>query len=113
MKARRGMALLFALSVGAILSILAVSLLSLYYGDYHSQRVQQFAIQAYWNARAGLERYAETRQLPEKRLYDFGSNGVCQVSVDHQDLIFEGRSGSVTRTFRLISGDPAQKVEIP
>ena len=102
------MALLFALSVGAILSILAVSLLSLYYGDYHSQRVQQFAIQAYWNARAGLERYGETRQLPEKRLYDFGPNGL-----DHQDLIFEGRSGSVTRSFRLISGDPAQKVEIP
>lgn len=107
------MALLFALSVGVILSILAISLLGLYYGDYHSQRVQQFAIQAYWNARAGVEHYAESRQLPEKRLYDFAANGVCQVKVDHQDLVFEGHSGSVTRTIRLISGDPAQRVEIP
>jgi type II secretory pathway pseudopilin PulG len=48
------MALLFTLTVGVILSILAVSLLGLYYGDYHSQRLQQQAIQAYWNARAGV-----------------------------------------------------------
>jgi type II secretory pathway pseudopilin PulG len=75
------MALLFTLTVGVILSILAVSLLGLYYGDYHSQRLQQQAIQAYWNARAGVEHYLDARQLPEKRTYDFGASGDCKLEV--------------------------------
>ena len=107
------MALLFTMSVGVILAILAVSLISLYYGDFHSQRMQQQAIQAYWNARAGVERYCDARQLPDKGLYDFGASGQCQVTQDKQDLLFEGRSGAITRHIRLLAGDPARKVEQP
>ena len=107
------MALLFTLSVGVILSILAVSLIGLYFGDFHSQRMQQQAIQAYWNARAGVEHYCDARQLPDKGLYDFGRSGQCQVSQDKQDLLFEGRSGAMTRHIRLLNADPAQRVEEP
>ena len=121
--------MLFTMSVGVILAILAVSLISLYYGDFHSQRMQQQAIQAYWNARAGVERYCDARQLPDQGppsprdgggggwgnegLYDFGASGQCQVSQDKQDLLFEGRSGAMKRHIRLLAGDPARKVEQP
>ena len=91
------MALLFTLSVGVILAILAVSLIGLYYGDFHAQRMQQQAVQAYWNARAGVEHYCDARQLPDKGLYDFGASGRCQVSQDKQDLVFAGSSGAMTR----------------
>ena len=112
-KTTRGMALLFTLSVSAILAILAVSLLGLYWGDYRSQRLQQQALQSYWTARAGVEHYCDARQLPDKGLYDFGTCGQCQVTQDGQDLVFEGRSGAMARHIRLLSGDPAQRVEQP
>ena len=107
----KGMALLYTLAVGAILSILAISLLGLYFGDYHAQRTQQQAIQACWNARAGVERYCDSRQIPDKGLYDFGSTGQCLVTQEKQDLVFEGRAGTMSRHIRLISGEPAQRVE--
>ena len=93
--------------------VLTVSLLGLYFGDYHAQRMQQQAVQAYWNARAGVEHYCDARQLPDKGLYDFGLAGQCQVTQDNQDLVFVGKSGAMSRPIRLLAGDPAQRVEQP
>jgi hypothetical protein len=104
------MALLFTLSVGAILSILAVSLIGLYFGDYHSQRMQQQAIAAYWNARSDVERYCDARQLPDKGTY---TEFDCQVSQENRDLVFTGHSGAMSRRIKLLGGDPAQRVELP
>ena len=61
---QQAMALLFTLAVGVVLILLAVSLFTLYSSDVHSQSQQHQAIQAYWLARAGVERYSDTRQLP-------------------------------------------------
>jgi type II secretory pathway pseudopilin PulG len=113
MPSRRGIALLTTLAVGAVLTILAVSLLTLYFNDYHSQKIQQQAIQAYWNARSGVETYCDSRHLPTDGRYDFGAVGLCQVTQSGTNLVFTGQSGSVHRTITLLSGDPAQRVEQP
>ena len=49
-----GVALLFTLSIGTILILLAVSLLSLYSSGVQAQAQQQNGLQAYWSARAGV-----------------------------------------------------------
>jgi len=110
---KRGLALLFTLSVGTVLILLAVSLSSLYSSDVYSQAQQHQAIQAYWLARAGVERYTDSRQVPPSGLYDFSPHGRCSVTQQGRDLIFEGQSGKQRRRILLLQGDPARKVEDP
>lgn len=110
---RRGVALLFTLSVCTLLIVLAVSLLTLYSSDAYSHGQQQQAIQAYWNARAGVERYTDSRQLPPSKLYDFGPSGRCSVMKNGEDFLFEGQCGGQTRQIVLRDGDPARKIEQP
>ena len=107
----RGIALLTTLAVGVILTILAVSLLALYYEDFSAQRVQQHSIQAYWNARSAVERYSQNRQLPPSGRYDFAEAGTCSVQEVKGELVFEGRSGSSNQKIRLQSGNPALRAE--
>ncbi len=107
----RGVALLLTLTVGAVLVILATSLVGLYFNDYYSQRMQQQAVQAYWNARSGVETYCDTRSLPSGGRYDFGSTGSCEVTVKDKDLVFVGQSGMARRSLSLLDGDPARRVE--
>ena len=61
---RRGVALVFTLSVGVLLIVLSISLFSFYSSEVYSQGQQQKAIQAYWNARAGLEHFCLERRVP-------------------------------------------------
>lgn len=103
--------MLTTLAVGVILTILAVSLLGLYYEDFSAQRVQQRSVQAYWNARSAVERYAQTRRLPPGGSYDFGKAGTCSVLEEAGDLVFEGRSGGSQQRIRLQAGNPALPVE--
>jgi|JRYG01.1.fsa_nt_gb hypothetical protein len=110
---KRGVALLFALTVGGLLLILAASLLTLYSSDAFSQGKQQQSMQAYWNARAGVERYCLSRTLPPTGVYELGKSGRCKVSENKGDLWFEGEYASQTRKILLISGDPSQRREEP
>lgn len=110
---KRGVALLFTLSVGVLLIVLSVSLLTLYSSDAYSQGQQQQALQAYWNARAGVEHFCDQRQLPEGSTYDFAGRGRCVVSVEGKDLVFEGQYGKQKRRIRLLERDPSKKVEEP
>lgn len=113
MSTTRGMALLFTLSVGALLVILAASLFALYSSDVHSQHQQHQSMQAYWFARAGVERYSDSRRLPPEGRYDFSPHGYCRVLQQGPDLIFEGLSGKQHCRILLHNGDPAHKVEQP
>jgi type II secretory pathway component PulK len=99
--------------VGALLTVLAMSLLTLYSSDAYSQGQQQHAIQAYWNARSGVERYCESRQLPASGIYDFGTLGNCTVREEAEDLWFQGEYNGQRRRIVLQNGDPALKREEP
>lgn len=105
------MALVFTLSVGVLLIILSLSLFSFYSSEVYSQGQQQKAVQAYWNARAGLEHFCQDRRVPANGVYDFRERGRCEVFKDGADLIFQGLSGSQKRCIRLLERDPARRVE--
>lgn len=107
----RGVALVFTLTVGVLLIILSLSLFSFYSSEVYSQNQQQKALQAYWNARAGLEHFCQDRRVPSGALYDFGERGRCEVRSEGKDLIFEGLAGSQKRRIRLLERDPARRVE--
>lgn len=108
---QRGVALVFTLSVGVLLIILSLSLFSFYSSEVYSQGQQQKALQAYWNARAGLEHFCQDRRVPASGVYDFRERGRCEVRSDGKDLIFEGQSGAQKRRIRLLERDPARRVE--
>ena len=108
---RRGVALVFTLSVGVLLIILSLSLFSFYSSEVFSQGQQQKALQAYWNARAGLEHFCQERRVPQGGIYDFRERGRCEVRSEGKDLVFEGQSGSQKRRIRLLERDPARRVE--
>ncbi len=107
----RGVALVFTLSVGVLLIILSLSLFSFYSSEVYSQGQQQKALQAYWNARTGLEHFCESRRLPANGVYDFRERGRCKVRREGKDVVFEGQSGSQKRCIRLLERDPARRME--
>ena len=98
--------MLYALSVGALLILLSVSLFSLYSSDVYSQSQQQQAVQAYWNARSGLEHYLDQRVLPKEGVIAF-EHGECRMWSEGTDLVFEGRCQKQVRRLRLVGGDSA------
>lgn len=108
---KRGVALLYTLSVGVILILLSVSLLSLYSAEVHSQTQQQQALQAYWNARSGVERYCLARWIPAGGQYNFAAHGTCRVEHTQEGLLFEGRCGRQRRCILLKNGEPALRSE--
>lgn len=108
---RRGVALVFTLSVGVLLIILSLSLFSFYSSEVYSQGQQQKSLQAYWNARAGLEHFCQERRVPANGVYDFRERGRCEVRSQGKDLIFEGVFGAQKRRIRLLERDPARRVE--
>lgn len=108
----RGVALVFTLSVGVLLVILSISLFSFYSSEVYSEMQQQRAIQAYWNARAGLEHFCQDRRVPAAGAYKLAS-GQCVVRSEGKDLIFEGEANGQKRRIRLIERDPARRVEEP
>ena len=108
---RRGVALVFTLSVGVLLIILSLSLFSFYSSEVFSQGQQQKALQAYWNARAGLEHFCQERRVPISGIYDFPDRGRCAVTADGKDLVFEGQFAGQKRRIRLLERDPARRVE--
>lgn len=108
---RRGIALLFVFSVSVILAGLAISWLALHSNENRARERGLQAIQAYWNARAGLERYCQERRLPADGVYSFDKGNRCVVSREQGDLLFQGVSGGQSRTLRLGQGDPSLRRE--
>lgn len=107
---KRGVALVFTLSVGVLLVILSISLFSFYSGEVYSEMQQQRAIQAYWNARAGLEHFCQERRVPASGFYAL-AKGRCTVRSEGKDLVFEGEADGQKRRIRLLERDPARRVE--
>jgi hypothetical protein len=98
--------------VGALLAILATSLVGLYFGEYSAEKTQQQAIQAYWAARAGVERYCNDYRVPDPPVYELG-NDRCTVQKEAGgDLVFTGQCGRVNRRVRLVGGNPANRQEM-
>ena len=119
---KTGIALITSLMVGALLFILAGAFLNFLVTDYHANRTRQQALQAHWNARAGLEHYLHRRELParqsdtgKRRVYLKSSDALNYWEVKHDaktgDLRFIGVSGQVTRTLKLLGGRPDRRVE--
>lgn len=122
MRGQRAIALVTSLMVGALLFILAGAFLNFLVTDYHANRTRQQALQAHWNARAGLEHYLHTREFPpreptsgRRRVYLKPPSQVNYWEVQHDsktgDLRFIGVSGKVTRTLKLLGGRPDRRVE--
>lgn len=108
-----------ALAVGVLLSIFAAAFLSHLVVDYHAHQVRQRAIQAVWNARAGLEHYRATGKLPpvdaetrEREIPLEGEGERCRVHLDPEDgdIRFEGISGEIHKSLILVGGDPERLV---
>ena len=60
----RGVALLNALLVAALLVVFTAGVSSFLLVDYHAARTRQDAVQAYWNARSGMERCSPFELTP-------------------------------------------------
>jgi len=112
----RGVALLNALLVAALLVVFTARVSSFLLVDYHAARTRQDAVQAYWNARSGMERYLATGTLPQpepgsglRRFFLSGNDGTQQCLVSQEKatstLIFEGVSGRVHRRIILPRAD--------
>lgn len=120
MKNTRGIALITVLSVGAILAIFAGAFLVSMLNNYQAARVRQQAIQAEWNARAGLEHYrveglpAVNPETGERILYikPGSQQNYCRVHLEATtgDVRFEGVSGRVHRSITLLGGVPDRMV---
>lgn len=110
---KQGMALLLTVGVGGVLIALAVALVSLFLADYQMARRQQQSIQAYWNARSGVERYLQSGKLPESGAFELGRNERCSVETrKNGDLCFIGQSQGVTHRLTLVGGEPSRVSEL-
>lgn len=108
-----GMALLTTLMVGAVLAILALALVGLFLNDYQTAARQQRSIQAYWNARSGIEAYLQSGKLPSDGAFRWGKTDRCQVQADTSgNVIFTGQSGNVQHRITLLGGDPSRINEL-
>ena len=97
--------------VGAILVIMMAAMTSLLMVDYDAARNRQHCLQAYWNARSGLERYQTTGQLPAsdnpsgKSSLTITGDERCTASISAQgDVRFDGVSGHQHRSIVLPQG---------
>lgn len=123
MTKKRAIALVTALSVGTILCIFAAAFLVFVVNDHHAARMRQQAIQAQWNARAGLEHYLAEGHLPPvdasgQRRVEVVPNSdreYCLVHLEARtgNLRFEGVSGLAHRSLVLLAGNPDRVVLEP
>lgn len=119
----RGVALLNAMLVSLVLGALGLALLGQLTHHYRLHRQRQFGVQAFWNARAGIERFLVVGQLPPvdpatglRTLFLNGPGDrtrCCDVRRQGDDLIFRGLSQGEARTIVLVGGDPNQRREEP
>lgn len=105
-----GIALVTALTIAAVLFVLASAFLIHLREDYHAHRQRQWGVQAEWNARSALETYRHTRTLPaydydtRRRIFQCGDSKqeFCIVTEEKQGIKFQGSSHGVTRSILLL-----------
>ena len=114
----RGIALMTALTISAILFVLASAFLVHLREDFHAHRQRQWGVQAEWNARAALETYLYTRKLPKRdavtklrtfHYEDPSSLDFCNVYDEQRGLRFEGVSHGIQRSI-LFSKDGSGRI---
>lgn len=101
---RRGVALVFTLSVGVLLVILSISLFSFYSSEVYSEMQQQRALQACWNARAGLEHFCQERHVPQSGFYQLARGRISWMGI--QDYL--NSSFSCTK-FNFFEGNASSR----
>ena len=111
MRARRGVGLLYALAVGAVLVGLA-SLIAIL-TQQRSLQLQrtQSALQARLNARSGLNFFCLEHRFPQQPL-ECGSSGRCEFERRGQDLWFIGQCQGVRRVLVAPDGDVRRAHEV-
>jgi hypothetical protein len=113
----QGIALITALTIAAVLFVLASAFLIHLREDFHAHRQRQWGVQAEWNARSSLETYRYTRTLPvrdpetSQRIFhcNDSKSEICVVTQTDRGLRFEGVSHGVHRSLLLL-GDGTGRV---
>jgi hypothetical protein len=109
----RGVALVTALVISTVLFILGSAFLVHLQEDFSAHRQRQYAVQAEWNARAGIEYFKFQRTLPKADpktglrtyLLDEGSTmNRCHVYQEKEGLRFEGVCRGISRNLILLNG---------
>lgn len=100
----RGVGLIFALALAAILIGLATVVALLTNQRVYQLQRTQWAVQARLNAQSGLNQYCQAYQIPAQAL-SFGSLGNCEIQRKDTDLWFLGHCHGITRSLLAPSGD--------
>lgn len=107
---RRGVGLLFSLSLIAILvGLVGVLVVMTRQRVYQLQRTQ-WAVQARLNAQSGFQQYCVTRTLLPTTIDC--SLGTCEMRKNGADLYFVGRCRNITRTLMLPDGNVRRVREV-
>ncbi len=101
---KRGVGLLYALSLGAILVGLASFVVLMTRQRVAQLQRTQWALQARLNAQSGFHQYCQAHRIPAPRL-EFGDAGCCDIQLRGKDLWFIGSCHRVTCALMAPSGD--------
>lgn len=101
--ARRGVALVTVLSLGVLLLVLTTAVFAFVYPHYRAHRLEQQRVQAYWNARSGLESYlaGSFGSIQSGKIVTFPGGTVSRAG---NRLVFEGQAGSARERFVFVEG---------
>lgn len=105
-----------AVGVASLLVTLGVLCLSLVAARSRAQSHEQRALQATWNARAGLEHFLQQGAVPEGNLAldpEDPQQSCSVIRSPNGDLVFVGLSHGVRRQLTCLGGDPARLTEEP
>lgn len=101
---RRGVGLLYALSLGAILVGLASFVVLMTRQRIAQMQRTEWALQARLNAQSGFNRYCSTHEIPASSL-DFGIAGRCEIQLRGKDLWFVGQCHGQSCALMAPGGD--------
>ena len=111
MTTRRGVALITVLGVGACLVVLIGALLSLTVTDYRWQGRRQQRLQAYWDARSGLE---HERAGDAHQSLQVAPGNVCERQQQADGSVsLRGHSGTASWQLTVSAADPQSVEEAP
>ena len=104
MMSKRGVGLLYALALGAILVGLASFVALMTRQRIAQMQRTQWALQARLNAHSGFNQYCRIHQIPAPRL-DFGVAGRCDIQFRGKDLWFIGSCHGLNCALMAPAGD--------
>jgi len=100
----RGVGLLYALGLGAILVGLASFVVLMTRQRITQLQRTQWALQARLNAQSGFNLYCRVHQIPASSLFS-GSEGQCDIQLRGKDIWFIGSCHGQTCALMAPSGD--------